>query len=297
MTRLLDAHVHFWDPAARHHDWLSSIPALQRSFGHDDLDPGRHELTGVVFVQADCRDDEALDEARWVATIATAYPAVRGIVAYAPLHLGAGADRHLGAVTQLPLVVGVRWLLQGHPVAMLRDPALIAGLRLLPEFGLSFDICATHDQLPAVASLVRLCPETMFVLDHLGKPAIARGEFDPWRSDLAALAVLPNVVCKLSGLTTEARPDWTPAEVLPYLSHALDVFGPGRCMYASDWPVATLRTSYEAWADVVLDSILELPPEDVESVLGGTASCTYGLADSRTATEGSDDARCTVRRR
>jgi L-fuconolactonase len=296
LTSLFDSHVHFWDPRARHHDWLAALPVLNRRFDPDDLDPDCHELSGVMVVQADCRDDEALDEMRWVTELAHSQPVVRGIVAYAPMQEGTAVADHLRALIEAPLVVGVRRLLQGSPASALADRALVTGLRLLPEFGLTFDLCATHDQLPAVASLVRLCPETAFVLDHLGKPPVASGELEPWRSNLARLADLPNVVCKLSGLTTEAQPNWKPEDVHPYLDHALDSFGPSRCMFGSDWPVATLQTTYRAWVDVVLDSISELPAHDRDSVLGGTAAKTYGLENWNPSNGAREDASSPVRR-
>jgi len=295
-TLVVDAHVHFWDPSARHHDWLTDIPALQRRFAPDDLDAGRHQLTGVVFVQADCRELEALDEVRWVAGLAIGHPVILGIVAYAPLQRGEEAERDLEVLAGEPLVVGVRRLLQGRPAEEITDAGLIAGVRLLPEFDLTFDLCVTHDQLTAATSLVRSCPETTFVLDHVGKPDVASRKLDPWRADLVGLGSLPNIVCKLSGLTTEARPGWTPEDLLPYLEHALDVFGPRRCMFASDWPVANLRTTHEAWVDIVLDAIAHLPSDDQAAVLGGTATRIYGLAESDTATGERDDASSAVRR-
>ncbi len=278
MTTLLDAHVHFWDPSARHHDWLAEAPPLQRRFGPEDLDRGACALSGVVFVQADCRDEEALDEVHWVQALATEQPLIRGIVAYAPLHLGRAAERHLRALASEPLVVGVRRLLQGRPAETIIAPELITGVRMLADRGLTFDLCATHDQLPQVCGLVRSCPETSFVLDHLGKPAVRAGALDPWRADLAKLAALPNVVCKLSGLATEAAPGRGADDAPPYLAYALETFGPRRCMIASDWPVATLATTVARWFDVVLELIAELTPADRAAVLEGTAATTYGLA-------------------
>lgn len=277
MTALLDAHLHLWDPAARHHDWLAAYPPLQRSFRPEDLDGDGHELTGAVFVQADCRDDEALDEMRWVADLARDHPVIRGIVAYAPLHQGRAAERHLAALAAEPLVAGVRWLLQHRTREEITGTPLIHGLRLLTEWDLTFDICATHDQLATVSRLVEECPRTSFVLDHLGKPPVARGQLDPWREDLARLASFPNVACKLSGLATEAAPGWSAADVRPYLKHALAVFGPGRCMIGSDWPVVTLAATAGHWFDVVLDVIASLPARQRAAVLSGTATKTYGL--------------------
>lgn len=279
MTPLLDAHLHFWDPAARHHDWLAAYPPLRRRFGPEDLAQDAYELAGAVFVQADCHDAEALGEVRWVTDLARDHPFIRGIVAYAPLHRGRLAWDDVAAVAANPLVVGVRWLLQGRPREEITGKELIRGLRLLAEWGLTFDVCATHDQLTAVASLVAACPQTSFVLDHLGKPPVAAGQLDPWRGDLAAIAALPNVVCKLSGLATEAAPGWTAGDVRPYLEHALEVFGAQRCMIGSDWPVVTLAATARQWFDVVLDVIATLPARQRAAVLSGTATAVYGLAN------------------
>lgn len=296
MTDILDAHLHFWDPTARHHDWLAEYPQLMRRFGPDDLEPGRHDVTGAVFVQADCRDDEAFDEVRWVERLAASHSFIRGVVAYAPVHRGRAAEHQVAQLSERPLVVGVRRLLQGRPPEAITDRSLVHGVRMLAEWGLTFDLCVTHEQLPAVAQLVRACPRTTFVLDHLGKPSVAAGRVDPWRDDLARIAAHENVACKLSGLTTEAAPGWHPRDVRPYLEHALEVFGARRCMIGSDWPVATLRTSFERWFDVVLELVAKLSGEEQAAVLAETATTTYGLARPAAVRGAADDARCAVRR-
>jgi L-fuconolactonase len=286
LSRLLDTHVHFWDPTARHHDWLAEAPPLQRRFGPEEMAPGEHELLGVVFVQADCRADEALDEVHWVQELAQQHPVIRGIVAYAPVHLGSQASPALEALAREPLVVGVRRLLQDGPAKDIVDQALIVGVGLLPGHGLTFDVCVRHHQLPEVAELVRSCPETSFVLDHLGKPPVAAGELGPWGANIAAIAEEPNVVCKLSGLTTEAASGWTEEDVRPYLEYALEAFGPQRCMVGSDWPVATLRTTVGRWFDIVTDLVAGLAPDDQAAVMYETALSTYGLAMTATDSRG-----------
>jgi L-fuconolactonase len=296
MTAIVDAHLHFWDPRARHHDWLAAHPSLQRRFGPDDLDAGRHEVTGAVFVQADCRDDEAMDEVRWVERLAEAYPFVSGIVAYAPLHRGRAAERHVARLACRPLVVGVRRLLQGQPVEAITAAAFVRGVRTLSEWNLSFDLCVTHDQLPAAVELVRACPRTVFVLDHLGKPPVASGRAQAWRDDLRHLASYSNVTCKLSGLSTEAAQGWRASDVRPYLEYGLEVFGPERCMIGSDWPVATLGTTVERWFDLVVAVIAELSAKDQAAVLRETAMATYDLVRPELYVEGEDDARRAVRR-
>jgi len=275
MSRILDAHIHLWDPAARHHDWLEELPSLRRRFGPEDVDAGRYELAGAVFVQADCREDEALDEVRWVQDVAQ--PLVCGIVAYAPVHRGVAAEPELDALADVPLVVGVRRLLQGGPVEAILGRRLADGVRLLAERELTFDLCVSHDQLRAVARLVEACPATSFVLDHLGKPPVAAARLDPWREDIARLAASSNVTCKLSGLATEAAPGWTDSDVRPYLEHALEVFGPERCMIGSDWPVLILAGTIESWFDAVLGVVGRLPKHERRAVLCETATAVYGI--------------------
>jgi L-fuconolactonase len=245
---VIDAHIHFWDPERLHYAWLPD--ALNRRFLPEDVNV---EVDGFVFVQADCRDEEAEAEVAWVETLDA--PIV-GIVGYAPVHEGEAART---AVERLaPRVVGIRTLLQGKPTSVLEGDELVAGVKLLADYDLTFDACVTQDQLPAVTRLARNAPDATIVLDHVGKPR----RLDPWRADLTELARNENVYCKLSGLTTEV------AEPRPYIEHALDLFGPERCMFGSDWPVATLTTTYQGWLDLL--------PDD-EAIRGGTASRVYKL--------------------
>ena len=275
---LIDAHIHFWDPERLHYAWLEDIPALHRPFEPEEVPAGRQRY---VFVQADCRAEETWAEIEWVGELARQHP-ILGIVAYAPLHEGAAARPELERLAGHELVVGVRRLLQGEPESLLRSDDLASGVQMLAEFGLTFDACVTHEQLPAVTALAVRCPDSTIVLDHLGKPDVARHKLYPWRADLAALADRPNVVCKLSGLTTEADHDaWTPDDLRPYLEQALACFGPERCLVGSDWPVSTLATSYERWFDVLLEFLADLPAPEREAILSGNASRVYRLRSDR----------------
>jgi len=214
----------------------------------------------------------------WVGELARDHP-ILGVVAYAGLHHGTAARAELERLAAHPLVVGVRRLLQGEPESLLMSERLATGVGLLAELELTFDACVTHAQLPGVTGLAARCPDVTIVLDHLGKPDVAGGRLDPWRADLAALAGRPNVVCKLSGLTTEAdHRTWTPAVLRPYLAHALECFGAERCLVGSDWPVATLATSYERWFDVVLEFLADVPAPEREAILSGNAARVYRLA-------------------
>src|SRR5437879_4712105 len=188
-----------------------------------------------------------------MSTVANSDARVKGIVAHASLERGEAVLPELETLASRPLVKGVRRSLQSERDAefCLRSEFL-SGVRLLAEFGLAFDLCLRNDQLPAAAELARRVPEVTFVLDHLGKPDVRSQTFQPWANDLDALAALPNVVAKISGLTTEANwHDWQPAELTPYLRQAFASFGPERLMFGSDWPVMTLATSYQRWIETV----------------------------------------------
>lgn len=275
MSCLIDAHIHFWDPMARHHDWLRSVPTLARSFRPSDIDFGGRTPDGLVFVEADCLASESLSEVDWVTGLTDGHVPIVAIVAHVPLERGLVAARLLDRLRERSLVVGVRRLLQHEPPALLEDPELIKRSRLLAEYGLTSDICVTSDQLPAVTQLVRSCPETTFVLDHLAKPSLGDTSLEPWRRDLRKLASHPNVVCKLSGLATIG---WRPPDVFPSLRHALNVFGPERCMFGSDWPVSLQNASYAAWTDTVLEATDDFTPAERDDIFGETAVRVYGLS-------------------
>jgi L-fuconolactonase len=232
----------------------------------------------MVFVEGDCRGDEALSEVEWVTALANEAVPIIGIVAHVPLERGPAAARLLERLGHRRLVVGVRRLLQHEPRSLLEDPGLVRGIRLLAGYGLTFDVCVTSDQLPAVTRLVSASPDTSFVLDHVAKPPVGEGGLNPWRQDLSRLAGYPNVACKLSGLATIAATGARPADVVPYLQHALSAFGPARCMFGSDWPVCLLNTTYEMWLDTVLEATDDFTAAERDDVLGETAMRVYGLA-------------------
>jgi L-fuconolactonase len=122
---------------------------------------------------------------------------------------------------------------------------------MLAEYGLSFDICIKHWQLPASVELVKQCPNVSFILDHIGKPNIGSGELEPWRSNIFKLAELPNVICKVSGMANEASASWTLEDLRPYFDTVYEAFGEDRVAFGGDWPVCTLATTYAQWVKTV----------------------------------------------
>ena len=280
MLNLIDSHVHFWDPANLRYDWLAGSPAIQHAFLPEQLPrqgPG-WQLAGLVFVQADCAAEQGQAEVEWVAGLAAQHPVIRGIVAFAPLERGEGARPQLEWLGSQPLVKGVRRLLQAEPAGFAVRPDLVHGVSLLAEYGLSFDLCVRNDQLAEVLELVRQCPSVAFILDHIGNPDIEAGRHEPWRYDLAALAALPNLRCKVSGVVTRAdHQHWTPAELRPYIQYVLETFGPERVIYGSDWPVMTLAARYEQWVAALQEAAGSLSAADKQKLFHDNARAFYRL--------------------
>jgi L-fuconolactonase len=256
---LIDAHLHLWDPARFAYPWLADFPSLAKAHGPAELEAalGSLEVTGLVFVQCDCEPAQAAREVDWVRGLAATETPIGAIVAGLQVELGEEVRGQLEAYAADPRVKGVRRLIQSEqdPDFCLR-PDFVQGVGRLAAHDLSFDLCLRHEQLEAVTRLVGLLPDVRFVLDHLAKPDVRAGALDPWRARLRELAARPNVVCKLSGLVTEAdHAAWTPEDLRPFVDHAVDCFGFERLMFGSDWPVSTLAGGYRAWVEA-LDSLL-----------------------------------------
>jgi predicted TIM-barrel fold metal-dependent hydrolase len=271
---VIDSHLHLWDPAALDYPWLADEPALQRAFLIADLDTGGHEVNGVIVVEAGCRDGRT--ELDWLTRVAKRWPLIVGVVVQVPLEAGPRATALVADVARHPLTVGIRRNVQDEPDGFLLGPPMVDGVRQLAEHGLPFDACVREHQLKDLTALVDRCPDVTFVLDHLGKPAIRHRRRQPWFDDITALASRPNVIAKLSGLTTEAdREHWRPADITPYLRHAIESFGPRRCMFGSDWPVATLATAYNQWVDLVIDATADLNGSECAAIWTDTARRAY----------------------
>lgn len=270
--QFLDAHVHLWDRDRLEYRWLADVDGLERRYGPDELAYATAQvpLGGAIVVQADCAPLQAGAEVRWLGELAAAGAPIRGIVAYAPLEDLADSIMLLDRYADQPLVCGIRRNIQGNASGF--AARLVPGVREVARRNLPFDLCVTADQLPEALDLVHRIPEATFILDHLGKPRPGGAGIERWRSDLAAMADAGKVYCKLSGLATECGPDATFEDMRVLLEHAMEVFGPERVMFGSDWPVSTSAIDYETWFDLVSDVVAE---HDADAVFGQTAARVY----------------------
>jgi len=278
---IVDSHVHLIDRERLRYPWLASAPAIDRDATLADYDAARGavEVEAMVFVEADVAPDDRLAEVAFVAELAARDPRIKGIVASAPLEIGAVAVApHLEALSREPLVRGVRRLLQGEAPDFSLAPDFIDGVRSLADHGFSFDICVNFRQIGSIVRFAGKVPNVPFVLDHIGKPAIAAGTIEPWATAVRELGAMEHVSLKMSGVATEANRDaWRPDDLRPFIEAALSAFGYDRTMFGGDWPVSTLAIGYEEWVST-LDGILgEATTAEREMLYRTTAKRVYRL--------------------
>ncbi|MER5667147.1 amidohydrolase family protein [Streptomyces mirabilis] len=277
----VDAHHHVWDLSVRDQDWITGpeLRPLRRDFGVADLAP-QARAAGVdrtVLVQTITVPEETPE----FLALAARSELIAGVVGWTDLTRPDVADE-LARLRELPggrHLKGIRHQVQGEPdPEWLLRPDVRDGLAAVAEAGLVYDLVVLPHQLPACVRAAAGHPGLTFVLDHLGKPPIATGALRPWATTVRALAVLPNTVCKLSGMVTEAdHAKWTVDGLRPYADTVLDAFGPGRLMFGSDWPVCTLAASYGQVVDAAEELTGGLGAEERAEVFGGTATRVYRL--------------------
>jgi L-fuconolactonase len=273
----IDAHQHFWRYRPETHAWITDAMAkLKRDFLPADLEPllRARGFSGCVAVQA----SQDVAETRFLLDLAARHPLVRAVVGWVDL-VSPDLERQLEHFCRDPRFRGVRHLAQDEPdERWLARPDVVRGIGTLRRFGLGYDILVFARQLPAAIELVRHLPDQPFVVDHIAKPEIRAGRLEPWRSDLRALAAHENVLCKLSGIVTEAAWDgWTAESLEPYLETALECFGPGRLMIGSDWPVCLLAGDYGRVMGLATDFVASLSADEQAAILGATALRFYGI--------------------
>ncbi len=263
----------------RDQPWTADLPPLRRSFGFDDLTPhlAAHDIGATVLVQTVAVADETPELLR----LAGAEPAIAGVVGWVDLTAHDVADR-LAELRDGPggdRLVGIRHGVQEEP-----DPRWLTrtdvrrGLAAVADAGLVYDLLVKPAQLQAAVETVAALPALRFVLDHGGKPAIATGQVEPWRTQVTALGALDNVTVKLSGLVTEAEhAAWTVAELRPYTDALLAAFGPHRVMFGSDWPVCLLAADYDRVIGAAEAVTAQLSVDERAWIFGTSAQRAYGL--------------------
>ncbi len=184
-----------------------------------------------------------------------------------------GFAAYLERISAAPKLRGLRRILHTSPDEVGQSPLFAENLRLLTPYGLTFDLCVLARQLPIAAHLARSCPDVQFILDHCGVPDVRGRALDPWRADLAAVARLPNVACKISGLVAYADPGgWSVEDLRPFVEHAIAVFGWDRVLWGSDWPVCTLTADLGRWVAATHDLLVGTSEDEKARLLAAMPS-------------------------
>jgi L-fuconolactonase len=254
---IVDSHQHFWQVGRFDYPWMSSeVPVLYRDYLPPALAPvlERNEVARTVLVQA----SNSLSESRWLLSMANDYPFIAGVVGWVDL-TDAELEQRLPELISNPKFKGVRHLVESEPAEdWLVQPSVLKGLQTLASHKVTYDLLVHTRHLRHVKTVAESCPELSLVVDHMAKPPVASGEISEWLRELKAVAMFPNVYCKLSGLVTEANHSaWKLDDLRPFVDSALELFGPTRLLFGSDYPVCLLAASY----DQVLDSFRELLKE------------------------------------
>jgi L-fuconolactonase len=280
--RIIDAHHHVWDLKVRPQGWITGeeLAPLNRSFAVADLEPEARAagVTATVVVQTATVPEETPE----LLALAAEGGVVAGVVGWTDLTAPDVADA-LARLRELPggdRLVGIRHQVQEEPDPhWLLRPDVRRGLLAVASAGLAYDLVVKPHQLPAAVAAAAGLTGLTFVLDHLGKPPIATGTRDPWADDLRQFAALPNTVCKLSGLLTEAVPgSWRIDDLQPYVETALKAFGPTRLLFGSDWPVSTLEAGYSEVVRITDRLTDSLSPVEKDALFRLNATRVYNLA-------------------
>ena len=272
----LDSHQHFWKYNPEKHSWITDdMKVIQRDFLPGDLIPilAEHQMDGCVVVQA----DESIRETAFLCDLAAEFDQIKAVVGWADLGSDK-VDQDLDRFASQAKLKGYREILQAKNVDYMLRKEFIRGIEKIGKRGYTYDILIFHHQLEAAFQFVKKAPEQPFVIDHLAKPNIKLGIWRDWKKEMALLAEREYIYCKVSGMITEADwKKWTPSDLEVYLEVVLELFGPNRLMFGSDWPVCKVAGEYGQVLEVVERFTDRLSPSEKEAIMGNTAVGFYGI--------------------
>ncbi len=274
---LIDAHLHLIHRDQLTYNWLPHAPWLAPGdYGFADMTAlSKGRITGSVFMEVDVGDYRA--EARMVNEMMGAEPRLIGQIASCRPELAEGFDQWLAECDALN-VVGFRRILHETTDDVSQTDTFRRNVRAIGATGRVFDMVYQARQLPVALDLARACPDMTLVLDHCGVPDIAGGAMDPWRADMAALAALPHVNCKLSGIMAYCAPGTASLDILrPWVDHVIEVFGPERVLWGSDWPVVNKGGGLPLWLEITDGLLAGLSVSEQIAIRAGTVRRVYGV--------------------
>ncbi len=300
MLPIVDTHQHLWDLGRFDLPWLAGMPTLNRNYLTSDYLAATEGLNVVkaIYMEVDVTPAQQVSEAEHLIELcaqADTNPTVGAVISGRPA--SAAFEAYIRRFAASPAIKGVRQVLHAPeaPQGLCLAPQYLQNMQLLGELGLRFDLCMRPSELSDGAKLAAQCPNTRFVVDHCGNadPYLVSGASsgdaagdDPswhdrqqWMDDIAALAALPNTICKISGIIARARPGWNASDLAPTVNHCLDSFGPDRVVFGGDWPVCTLGAdaTYRAWVEALTEIIADRSETARRKLLHDNAVAFYEL--------------------
>lgn len=276
---LIDTHQHLIYRDLLGYGWTADIPQLARgNFTLADylaLTAGRG-VVGSIFMETGVDDADYQDEARFVAGL-FGQGGIHGQVASCRPEEDAGFDDWLDECEGLN-VLGFRRILHVMPDGLSRTRTFRRNLAKIGARGRIFDLCVLARQLPIALELAKACPDQTLVLDHCGVPDIAGGAFSGWAAGMTAMAALPHVCVKLSGISAYCA-DGTAhqATLQPWVDHVLNAFGADRLLWGGDWPVVNLGVGLPDWISLTRNLLGSLSPDEQDQIAQANAKRVYGI--------------------
>ena len=275
--RIIDTHLHLIYLDRLRYPWLDGEPALNRQWDAPTYFAEAEKLGIVAALHMEV-DVPVAEIAAENALVLGVDPRVVGAISNGRPE-SADFPAWLDGLVAEPRIRGIRRLLQAEPDELSRAELFRANLRRLAPHGLTFDICVRPWQLGVARELAAACPQVQFVLDHCGNPPIASGDIGDWRRDVAALAALPNVVGKISGIVNHAPQGWTPDDLRPVVEHMIDSFGWDRVMFGSDRPVLTVNGSLTLWVEALRAIVSGASDDEQAKLFHRNATRVYRLGE------------------
>lgn len=276
MNNRIDSHQHFWifDPVRD--SWIDdSMQKIQRDFLPEDLQPllNENKFSGCVAVQA----SQSEEETNFLLDLASKNNFIKGVVGWVDLRAENISER-LNHFSKYEKLKGFRHVVQGEADDFMLRNDFRNGIAALKPFNYTYDILIFHRQLPAAIDLVNRFPDQPFVIDHIAKPDIKSGEIAKWEKNMKEIAKYENVMCKISGMVTEADwNNWKPSDLKPYLDVVFESFSTDKLMFGSDWPVCNVASNYAELVQTLESYMTQLPVQEQSKIWFENAANFYNL--------------------
>lgn len=272
--RIIDTHLHLVYPDRFSYPWLNGAPVIDRPWRVEDYFAEALPLgiEQALHMEVDVAETDIEAETRFVLTL----PRIAGAIAACRPEQPQFAAQ-IARLSENSRVRGVRRILHEAPDELSQSDLFVENIRHLQEYEMSFDLCVRADQLPIGRQLVERSPGVTFILDHCGVPDVTGAGLDPWREHIRAIAELPNINAKISGVVAYSGPDWSVGTIRPYVEHVIECFGWDRVVWGSDHPVVTLTGSLTRWVEATLAIISGVGADDRAKLLYRNAERLYRI--------------------